>query len=159
MKKFLYMLSVLLVGCYLVSVIAGCTAQKKTLPPGPDPVPPDKVPRMNVKPSPQKSSNIGADLNKTAETVKGVKKAYTVVFGNVAMVGVDIDKALDSDRTSILEKQVKSKIERDSRIVKAYITTESDITARIKKVASEVEKGQPLSNYLDEIKDIIKQIK
>lgn len=158
MKKFWHKISVILIFCVMIYLIGGCAAQKKALPPGPDPVPPDRVPRMNVKPSPQKSSNIGADLSKIAEKVDGVRKAYTVILGNVAMVGIDIDNTANSDRTEKLEKEVKNKIERDSRVVKAYVSTDFAIISRIRKIADDVEKGRPITNYLDEIRDIIKKI-
>ncbi|MHB9093291.1 MAG: hypothetical protein ACYC21_01355 [Eubacteriales bacterium] len=93
MKRLQGKLAIIIVATLVLTVAGGCSAQKKPLPPRPGPVPPDRVPRIQVKPTPQKpiavSRDSAADINGKAESIHGVKKAHTVVVGNAAVIGIE----------------------------------------------------------------------
>lgn len=150
-----------LITILIIAVSGGCTPQKKLIPPpGPDPVPPDKVPRMNVKlppnKAPRESTDIAADISRVSERASGVTKAYTIVLGNVAIIGVKMGGSPALGIPS-LKQRIISDAERDPRIDKAYVTTDSAETDRLKSISDSVRKGKPVTDYMDQLNNIIKK--
>lgn len=158
LKGVLYAFVILILGAV---ILGGCTPQKKLIPPpGPDPVPPDKVPRMYVKPTPQRaprlSADVAADLSKIAGTVTGVREVYTVVVGNAAVIGIDTDTAW-GEGIDLIEKTVAKKVEQDPRIVKAHVTGNENDIQTLRQIEGKVKDGKPVTDYLDQINSIIKR--
>lgn len=159
LKGVMYAFIILVVGAF---ILGGCaTPQKKLIPPpGPDPVPPDKVPRMYVKPTPQKvprlSVDVASDVSKIAGTVTGVRKVYTVVIGNAAIIGVDTDTAWP-EGIDLIEKTVAQKAEQDPRIVKAHVTGNENDVQTLREIEAKVKDGKPVTDYLDRINSIMKR--
>lgn len=159
LKGVLFAFVILIVGAVF---LGGCaTPQKKLIPPpGPDPVPPDKVPRMYVKPTPQRlprlSVDVAADVSKVAETVTGVRQAYTVVVGNAAIIGVDTDTSWP-DGIDLIEKTVAKKAEQDPRIVKAHVNGNENDVQTLREIERKVREGKPVTDYLEQINSILKR--
>lgn len=144
-----------------LAVLGGCTPQKKLIPPpGPDPVPPDNVPRMFVRPTPGKvprqSADVAKDVSKEAELVTGVRRAYTVVLGNAALIGVETDPVVND--IIGLRVRVAQMTEQDPRIARSHVTSEPEDVARIKTIADSVSKGRPVTDYLRDITRMIQRI-
>lgn len=162
MKKIQGKLSVILVVIFALTVWGGCTPQKKPVPPTPGPVAPDRAPSTPVKPAPDRTAeenrDIAADITKKVEAVNGVKKAYTVVVGNAVLIGINLDSAREEKGISSVKNRVAEKAEADPRIVRAYVSTDPDVTARIREIADNVRKGRPVTDYLDEIGEIIQRL-
>ncbi|MBU7006257.1 YhcN/YlaJ family sporulation lipoprotein [Phosphitispora fastidiosa] len=141
-------------------VFGGCAVQRKPLPPEPDA--PDRVPEMEVKPAPDRSPaedrDIAADINRIAESVPGVARSYSVVIGNAVLIGLDIDKDQQEQGISKIKNRVAEKAEADSRIVRAYVSSDPDTTARIRELADNIRNGRPVTEYLDEIGEIIQRL-
>ena len=142
----------------------GCvSAQKKPLPVRPSPVvPPDRIPRTQVNPTPQRTPSntaITAEFNGMVQAETGVKKSYTVVLGNVAITGIEIKTAGKITTSQDIRKRATQKLEADPRIVKAYVTTDTATTAEIKKIAEEINRGKPATDYMDRLKGIIQRIR
>ncbi len=144
-----------------LAILGGCTPQKKLIPPpGPDPVPPDRVPRMFVKPTPgevpRQSADVAGDVSKEAQAVTGVRKAYTVVLGNAALIGVETE-GLINDMIG-LRVRVAQMTERDPRIARSHVTSDAEDVARIRDVAAAVQNGKPVTDYLQDVTQIIQKI-
>ncbi len=141
-------------------VLGGCAAQRKPLPPEPDA--PDRVPEMQVKPAPERSPaedrDIAAEINRTVESVPGVERSYSVVVGNAVLIGFDLDQDQQEQGISNIKNRVAEKAEADPRIVRAYVSSDPDTTARIRELADNVRKGRPVTEYLDEIGEIIQRL-
>lgn len=154
--------TIFLTAFMVLALLAGCTPQKKPLPPNPGTVPPDNVPRTEVKPTPRRTPaenrDIAADIADQAADVQGVKSAYTVVVGNAVLIGLNLDANLQEKGISQVKNQVADKAEADPRIVRAYVSTDPDTTARIREMSDNVRKGRPITDYLDEIGEIIQRL-
>ncbi|WP_418790967.1 YhcN/YlaJ family sporulation lipoprotein [Phosphitispora sp. TUW77] len=127
-----------------IIVLGGCTTQKKPLP---------STPKSTAE-----TKDLAADINKIAMSVQGVEKSYSVVVGNVALIGIDIDKDQQEPGISNIKNRVAEKAEADARIVRAYVSSDPDTTARIKELADNVRKGRPVTEDLDEIGEIIQRL-
>lgn len=162
MKRAKGKLSIILAVIMALTLLAGCTPQKKLMPPKPDTVPPDFVPKTEVKPTPQRSPaqnrDIAADIADQVANLPGVKSAYAVVVGNAALIGINLDANKQEKGISEVKNQVAEKAEADPRIVRAYVSTDPDTTARIREIANDVKKGRPMTDYLDEIGEIIQRL-
>lgn len=141
-------------------VLGGCAAQKKPLPTEPNA--PDRVPEMEVKPAPERSPaedrDTAADIRRIAESVPGVERSYSVVVGNAVLIGLDLDNDQQEQGISNIKNRVAEKAEADTRIVRAYVSSDPDTTARIRELADNVRKGRPVTEYLDEIGEIIQRL-
>ena len=152
----------MLLAVFIFAVLAGCTPQKKPLPTQPVPAPPDKAPRMQVRPNPPKAPAVtgdtAADLTAKAMSVRGVRRANVIVLGNVAVVGIDTDTTKLTKNGSAVKDTVARKIAADPRVVRVYITTDQAISARIGSISDNMKKGRPTTEYWNQIDAIIKQI-
>lgn len=150
-KRIPYLLGVLLV----VTMLAGCTAAKKPVPPQPGPSP-------QVNPGQNRTAaetrDISADVNQAAESVAGVERAYSVVVGNTALVGFDMEANKQEEGIKQVKDSVARKVQADSRIVRAYVSSDPDVTSRIREIYDNIQKGRPVTDYLDEIGEIIQRM-
>lgn len=141
-------------------VLGGCTAQKNRF----------RLNRMHLTGFPKWRLNPlrkevlprtgiqSADIRRIAESVPGVERSYTVVVGNAVLIGLDLDRNQQEQGISNIKNRVAEKAEADSRIVRAYVSSDPDTTARIRELADNVRKGRPVTEYLDEIGEIIQRL-
>ncbi|PKM82831.1 MAG: hypothetical protein CVU89_01435 [Firmicutes bacterium HGW-Firmicutes-14] len=144
-----------------VTLMGGCTAQKKPLPPAPGPTAPDRAPGTEVQPAPRtqaETRDIASDITRTAESVEGVEKAYTVAVGNTVLIGFDLEAGKQELGIAKIKNRVAEKAEADPRIVRAYVSSDPDITARIREISDNIRRGRPVTEYLDEIGEIIQRL-
>lgn len=162
MGSFRHKVFAVMVFMMVFSIGGGCDPQRKPIPPGSGPVPPDRIPRMLVKPAPPgipaQNRDIADDITKRVESEPGVAKAYTVVMGNTVLVGFDVENTNQEVRITEVKSRVTEKAEADPRIVRAYVSADPGITARIREIAYNIERGKPVTDYLDEIGEIIRRI-
>lgn len=139
----------------VVALLAGCTAAKK-----PVPQQPGESPQVNPgqNRSAAETRDISADVSRIAESVPGVERAYSVVVGNTALVGFDMDANKQESGIKEVKDSVARKVQADSRIARAYVSGDPDVTARIKELSDNIRKGRPITDYLDEIGEIIQRM-
>lgn len=139
----------------VLALMAGCAPQKK-------PVPQRPLPGTEVNPTPNRTPaqnrDIAADIADKVIAIPGVERAYTVVIGNAVLIGIDLDAGKQEKGISDVKNRVAGKAEADPRIVRAYVSTDPDVTARIREIADNIRKGRPLTDYLDEIGEIIQRL-
>ncbi|GAB4263055.1 YhcN/YlaJ family sporulation lipoprotein [Thermincola ferriacetica] len=146
-------------GMLAFSVFGGCTAQRKPLPPDANRAPsPTPAPGPTAPKTPEETRDAVNDLETKADTVPGVKKAYVVVVGNVALVGLNIQGAKQEKGTDTIKAKVTRVVEADRRIVKAYVTADPDMLARIREISAGVRQGKPITEFLDEISEMINRL-
>lgn len=158
-------ISAMLVACVVaLSLVGGCAAQRKPLPPNtanppaPSPVP-APAPNPNVQPkTPEQTRDTVTDLESRIEAVQGINDAYVVVLGNVAIVGLDIKNAKQELGTNQSKAEATRIAEADSRIIKAYVTADPDIIPRIREISQGIRDGRPVTEFLDEISEIMNRL-
>ncbi len=97
-------------------------------------------------------------LEALAERVAGVKKAHAVVFGNTAVVGIDVDGKLTRSRVGNIKYSVAEALRKDPRGKNALVTADMDLNTRIAEIGQHIQKGEPVSGFASELADIVGRI-
>jgi len=97
-------------------------------------------------------------LEAMAEKVAGVKKAHAVVFGNTAVVGIDVDGKLSRSRVGNIKYSVAETLRKDPRGKNALVTADMDLSHRIAEIGQHIKKGEPVSGFASELADIVGRI-
>ena len=101
---------------------------------------------------------VARHLEALAKSVPGVKDARCVVFGNTAVVGVDVDETLDRSRVGTLKYSVAEAFRKDPYGIDAFVTADMDLNARIREIRADIEAGHPVAGFIEELTDIIGRI-
>ncbi|GIP20501.1 YhcN/YlaJ family sporulation lipoprotein [Paenibacillus sp. J22TS3] len=115
--------------------------------------------RNNI-PSNQTQSGLPlqAHLESIANRVPGVKSAHCVLFGNTAVVGLDVDGNLDRSKVGTIKYSVAQALRKDPHGANAIVTADVDLSHRIADINKSVQQGHPLSGFGNELSDIIGRI-
>ncbi len=137
----------LLTLCLLMAVImaAGCTAARK--------------PEADANRNPVAQENRQArNLAREATRVEGVKSAYVVVSGNMAVVGLNINRGVESTETNRIKTEVGQRLRNaDRQISDVRISTDADTITRIRKISEGVNQGRPLSEFTKQLNEIVRR--
>lgn len=155
MRRNKYLATFLILGAFLFSLFAGCSAQKKPMPEG---TAPEKAPAIDENRSQARARDAADDISRRVLKISGVKSAYVVVVGNVALIGINIEGGKQEKGINDIKNEAADRAEADKRIVRAYVSADPDIVARIREISDNVRKGRPLTEYLDEIGEIIQRL-
>jgi len=160
MKKLIVVIVTL---AYFSLVAAGCSPARK-------PLPTNMVkPKTTTIPAP-KSENLTATprggMTETADRVareaarvKGVKSATVVVSVKTAFIGLALDSNVDKARTTAIKNQVASSVKSaETDLMTVNVTSDPDLTKRLLKVSDGIKKGQPVSSFASELKEIARRI-
>jgi YhcN/YlaJ family sporulation lipoprotein len=135
--------------------------------PGPNTTTPSPGPAMKPLPTkPAEISRLMKKLDDEAENVSGVKKAYTVISGTSAFVGIEManqaaagDKnTTEANNTEAVKEKVASQLEKtEPRLTTVNVTATPDLVERLRKVAEGVQKGTPLTSFSTEMAEITRR--
>jgi YhcN/YlaJ family sporulation lipoprotein len=96
-----------------------------------------------------------ADL---AASVPDVNEATCVVFGNTAIVGIDVDGKLDASEVGAIKYAVAEALRNDPYGVNAIVTADMDLYQRINELSRQIKDGKPVSGFANELADIVGRI-
>lgn len=103
----------------------------------------------------KRSKSISEKLSK----LDGINNPNVVITGKTALVGVDLATNTEDSKTTELKNMVQSKVkEIDSDIDNVVVTSDMDLTKRIKNVGKDIEDGKPISGLLEEIEEVMRRI-
>jgi YhcN/YlaJ family sporulation lipoprotein len=97
-------------------------------------------------------------LEQLATSVPQVESANCVVFGNTAIVGINVAAGLDRSRVGTLKYSVSEALRKDPYGVDAIVTADMDLAERIHRVRQETMNGKPISGFTKELSEIIGRI-
>lgn len=115
---------------------------------------------------PNQDTNLTGDRGRGSEEIAKkisdlpeIDKASVVINNDTALVGCK----LRGDTQGTMTTTLRDKIERivrdtDSNIKNVSITTEPDLYKRIKTMATDLDRGNPVEDFADEIRDLIRRI-
>lgn len=171
----LALLAVLLV---VIFTIGGCAPRKPIptppapptapAPPGTTPAPgtvtpaPGAVTPAPVVPAPgtqARAADAADDIARRVAAIDGVNKAYVVVVGNVALLGLDLKKNIEGAKVESIREQAASRAKQDPRIVNAVVETDPDAVGRIQGMARGIAEGRPISDFFKEIGEFFNRAK
>lgn len=141
------------------------------VPPAPNmrPAPPAPAPAPAPTPAPRANNRADDTAERIAQMVtrmENVDRATAVVMGNMALIGIRMEggneqqaRNRDNAAGQQMKRQIADKVEREfPEISEALVTTDPEITNRIENISRNIQQGRPISESLDEIAQIIRDI-
>lgn len=99
-----------------------------------------------------------------ANKIEGVNHATVIVLGNVALIGLSLYPEMPPrDENNIpkvrkIESQVEKEVGKaESKIAMISVTSDPDLVVRIQEIAGGLRNGEPLSDYWNEIGDLLQR--
>lgn len=149
--------------CFLLLfILVGCNQSPKN---GASPSPTNDTNRqIKVQQSaPQKkeiidSQAVSERLEQIATSIPQVESAKCVVFGNTAVVGINLPPEMDRAKVGTIKLSVAEALKKDPYGVDAIVTADIDLAARIGKVRDSMRSGRPFRGFAEEMAEIIGRI-
>jgi len=146
----------------MLSLVAGCNQSPKN---GASPSPTNETNRqVQVKQTePQKkeivdSRAVSERLEQIATSIPQVESANCVVFGNTAVVGINLPPDMDRSKVGTIKLSVAEALKKDPYGVDAIVTSDMDLSARLHKIREHVREGKPISGFAEEMAEIVGRI-
>ena len=115
----------------------------------------------NPVPTEQKNQNPQATAKRLAQLatqVPQVRQATAIVFGKTAIVGIDLDDNLDRSRVGTIKYTVAEALKEDPQGANAVITADPDVVQRVREINREIQRGEPLEGFADELSNLIARL-
>lgn len=97
-------------------------------------------------------------LEKLAASIPQVESAHCVVFGNTAVVGINVNKDMDRARVGTVKYSVAEALRKDPYGVHAIVTADMDLGQRLRDIRDNVRAGRPIAGFGEQMADIIGRI-
>lgn len=149
-------------GCATRKPIPSPTAPPTTPAPTPGATTPGTVTPAPVAPGPgtqARAVDAADDIAKKTATIDGVNRAYVVVVGNVALIGLDLKKNIEGKKVENIREEAAKRAKQDPRIVNSVVETDPDAVARIQGIARGIASGRPISDFFKEIGEFFNRAK
>ncbi|CAM3433671.1 YhcN/YlaJ family sporulation lipoprotein [Marinicrinis lubricantis] len=104
------------------------------------------------------AESVAQRLESIAEQVPDVNSANCVVFGDTAIVGINVNQDLERSRVGTVKYSVAEALRKDPYGVHAVVTADIDINGRLKELRDEIRKGRPIAGFAEEMADIMGRI-
>jgi YhcN/YlaJ family sporulation lipoprotein len=118
-----------------------------------------RVPQTQpTPPKPQNPATTADRLSTIAVKVPGVNGATAVVFGKVAIVGIDVGARLDRSRVGTIKYAVANALTKDQQGARALVTADVDIVQRLREMNADIRQGRPVAGFAEELADIVGRI-
>jgi len=153
--KFRFLLLTVVLVTLAAAFFTGCSAARKPAPPGQTPGTPGN---QAVPADPRVASRDAARLADAADDVAGVRKAWVVLSGTTAYVGLDLEPNQEP-RSKTIQREVASRCKHaDNRIRRVMVTTDPDLVTRITRVSEGIAQGRPISSFTREMSELNKRM-
>ncbi len=118
-----------------------------------------------TRPNPNLSTNIGNTNNNSTSLSRKIKDlpevddANVIVNNDTAIVGVTLRGSTQGTMTNALRNKIERIVKDSNKGIKnVSITTEPELFKRIRTISRDVDLGNPVRGFADEVKDIIRSI-
>lgn len=101
------------------------------------------------------SKQVAAHLERLASGIPGVKGANCVVFGNYAIVGIDVDEKMERANVGTVKYAVAEAFRKDPYGVDALVTADMDLRQRLREIRTDMRNGRPIAGFAEEMADIV----
>lgn len=149
-KKIVFVFALLMVGL----LVLGCQPARRP------------VPYTNEEGVAQRSIDVN-DLNVRAERITSeidkfteVKNSYTVVTDGTALIGLKMNQNNTKNISRGLREDIERKVQSvDTQIDRVYITADSGLVERIRRVSQNMSQGYSITGMADEIQDLLTKMR
>ncbi|MDF2546906.1 MAG: hypothetical protein K0R93_1804 [Anaerosolibacter sp.] len=149
-KKIVFIFALLMVGL----LVLGCQPARRP------------VPYNNEEGVAQRRIDVN-DLNVRAERITSeidkfteVKNSYTVVTDGTALIGLKMNQNNTKNISRGLREDIERKVQSvDTQIDRVYITADSGLVERIRRVSQNMSQGYSITGMADEIQDLLTKMR
>jgi YhcN/YlaJ family sporulation lipoprotein len=104
------------------------------------------------------SQAVAAHLEELAASIPGVEGANCVVFGNTAVVGINVPQEMERAQVGTIKLSVAEALKKDPYGVDALVTADMDLGQRLREVRDHVRGGEVVHGFAEEMAAIIGRI-
>ncbi|SDC73269.1 sporulation lipoprotein, YhcN/YlaJ family [Paenibacillus sp. UNCCL117] len=97
-------------------------------------------------------------LEQIAMSVPNVESANCVVFGNTAIVGINVPPGMDRAKVGTIKLSVAEALKKDPYGVDAYVTADMDLGERVRTIRNQMQSGRGMNGLAEEMAAIIGRI-
>lgn len=101
------------------------------------------------------SKAIAEHLESLATSVPQVESAHCVVFGNTAVVGINLRKDMDRAKVGTVKYSVAEALKKDPYGVNAIVTADLDLDQRLRNIRDNMRAGRPITGFAEQMADIM----
>ncbi|MBP1156300.1 MULTISPECIES: YhcN/YlaJ family sporulation lipoprotein [unclassified Paenibacillus] len=146
----------------LSAVLTGCTQSPKNGAAPSQTVEQNRQVKVNQT-APQKKEitdpgAVAQRLEQLAVSVPNVESANCVVFGNTAVVGVNVPQGMDRAKVGTIKLSVAEALKHDPYGVDAIVTADMDLAERLRLVRDHIQNGRAINGFAEEMAAIIGRI-
>lgn len=113
---------------------------------------------MPEKPEMDDPTQVANRLAELAESIPRVKSANCVVFGDTAIVGINVAGDMDRSTVGTIKYSVAEALRKDPHGAHAIVTADMDIASRLQEIGKDIRSGHPVSGFAEELSAIIGRI-
>ncbi|PLT27572.1 YhcN/YlaJ family sporulation lipoprotein [Peribacillus deserti] len=103
---------------------------------------------------PNTEQRVSNHLENLAVRNPNVNNATAVVFGNFAIVGIDIDDDIERSQVGSIKYAVGETLKDDPNGANAIVVADPDLNARLKEISNDIAAGKPGPGIMNELADI-----
>lgn len=157
-KKGTILLKRVCLSLLIMSLAAGCNQAPNN---GAAPSPNTNVKVQQI--APQKldikdPKAVAERLENLAASIPQVESAHCVVFGNTAVVGINVNKDMDRAKVGTVKYSVAEALKKDPYGVNAIVTADMDLDQRLRDIRENIRGGRPVAGFAEQMSDIIGRI-
>ncbi|TXK77126.1 YhcN/YlaJ family sporulation lipoprotein [Paenibacillus sp. N3.4] len=104
------------------------------------------------------SKAVAERLENLAASIPQVESAHCVVFGNTAVVGINVNKEMDRSRVGTVKYSVAEALKKDPYGVNAIVTADMDLDQRLRDIRDNIKEGRPITGFAEQMADIMGRI-
>lgn len=98
--------------------------------------------------------DISRHLVELASRLPNVKDATAIVLGNYAIVGIDVKSNIDRSQVGSIKYSVAEALKNDPHGARAVVIADPDMTARLREISEDIQRGKPIQGIMNELADI-----
>ncbi|MBP1961417.1 YhcN/YlaJ family sporulation lipoprotein [Paenibacillus aceris] len=107
------------------------------------------------KPEIKDSKAVAERLESLATSIPQVESAHCVVFGNTAVVGINLRKDMDRAKVGTVKYSVAEALKKDPYGVNAIVTADLDLDQRLRNIRDNIKAGRPITGFAEQMADIM----
>lgn len=101
---------------------------------------------------------VASRLEQIAVSVPNVESANCVVFGNTAVVGINVPPGMDRAKVGTIKLSVAEALKKDPYGVDALVTADIDLNQRLWNIRQQAMNGRTINGFAEEMAAIIGRI-
>jgi YhcN/YlaJ family sporulation lipoprotein len=162
MKKYLPILSVMILAFGIIFSAVSCSPAKRPGPvqpsPTPTPVPSQPAPTPGPQTTPtdfNSQSQRAQALAQQISKLQAVDAATVVLADDNAWVGINLAANGENQMTNRLQEDITAIVKRfDDDIDRVYVTSDVKLVSRLKSIARDIAGGKPVTDFTQDLNEL-----